>query len=272
MNKSKNFLRFMGYREQSFTVTANQAHGSGNAAADTVTLTNDTDGSGFGNIILPGTAGTDLIVTVTAVGNVADGRGTNYTIDALNGETFAGFTGNTDTHDVAIGDVTRLHSDDIDLHASNGTLTITGVSTAVGYDIKENDVVKVISYLGAGDADTKVIPFHSVINATNAHEASTAFTEADGIVVPAANFLGADPLSATTTRLSFRSLTGTAVDDDIVLVHGSGKFKAICEMMQAAINANHTHAPIVMTDVPNNIVPFSGQFDLGITECQINNA
>ena len=42
--------------------------------------------------------------------------------------------------------------------------------------------------------------------------------------------------------------------------------------MQAAINADHTHAPIVITDVANSIVPFSGQFDLGITECQINNA
>ena len=120
-------------------------------------------------------------------------------------------------------------------------------------DIKENDVVKVISYLGAGDADTKVIPFHSVTNATNTHEASTAFTEADGIVVPAANYLGADPLSATATRLSFKSLTGTAVDDDILLTHSTGKFKDVCKMMEAAINADHTHAPIVITDVANSI-------------------
>ena len=158
------------------------------------------------------------------------------------------------------------------MHASDGTVTITGVSSAVGCNLNLGETVRIISYLGAGDTDNKVIGHHSVLNATNAHAASTAFTEADGIVVPAANYLGADPLSATATRLSFKSLAGTAVDDDIVLVHGSGKFKAVCEMMQAAINADHGHAPIVITDVANGIVPFSGQFDLGITECQINNA
>ena len=113
-----------------------------------------------------------------------------------------------------------------------------------------------------------------MLTGTNAHVASTAFTEADGILVPAANYLGADPLSATATRLSFKSLSGTAVDDDIVLVHGSGKFKAVCQMMEAAINAGSAKRgrPLVITDVANGIVPFSGQFDLGITECQINNA
>ena len=107
-----------------------------------------------------------------------------------------------------------------------------------------------------------------------ANVASTAYTEADGIVVPAANYLGADPISATTTRLSFKSLTGTAVDDDILLTHGSGKYKAVCEMMQAAINAGSVGRgqTIVVTDVKNGIVPFSGQFDLGVTECHITNA
>ena len=127
------------------------------------------------------------------------------------------------------------------------------------------------SYFGAGDADTKVVPF---VSTTTAAVASTAYTEANGIVVPAANYLGADPISATSTRLSFKSLTGTAADDDIVLYHGSGKFKAVCEMMQAAINAGSVGRgkTIVVTDVANSIVPFSGQFDLGITECIINNA
>ena len=264
---NKNFLRFMGYREHSFVVTTNFVHDSGHGDANTINLANTADGSGFGNIILPGTAGTDLIVTVTADGAEAAARGTQYTIDASTGATFAG-----NPEDVASGDVTRIHSDDVAVHASDGTVTITGVSSAVGYNLNLGETVRIISYLGAGDTDNKVIGHHSVLNATNAHAASTAFTEADGIVVPAANYLGADPLSATATRLSFKSLAGTAVDDDIVLVHGSGKFKAVCEMMQAAINADHGHAPIVITDVANGIVPFSGQFDLGITECQINNA
>ena len=83
------------------------------------------------------------------------------------------------------------------------------------------------------------------------------------------NYLGADPISATATRLSFKSMAGTAADDHVLLLHGSGKFKAVCEMMQAALNAGYKGTPLVITDVANGIVPFSGQFDLGITACQI---
>tara|TARA_R110002012_G_scaffold181913_1_gene348319 strand:+ start:743 stop:1543 length:801 start_codon:yes stop_codon:yes gene_type:complete len=266
MNTNKNFLRFMGFRYHEFVITADYVHDSGEAEAQKPVLANTADGTGFGNIVNPGTAATDLIVTVTADGAEAGHRGTQYTLDAMTGVAFASNV------NVANNDVTRIHSDDLALHASNGTLTITGVSTAVGYNLSLGETVKIWSYLGAGDTDTKVVPFHSVLNATNAHAASTAFTENDGLVVPAANFLGADPLTATTTRLSFKSLTGTAADDDVVLVHGSGKFKAVCEMMQAAINADRRGTPIVITDVANGIVPFGGQFDLGITECQINNA
>jgi len=272
MNTNKNFLRFMGYQKQTHTITANQAHGSGHADVDEAGPLTVFDGSGddFGPIALLGTDGTDIIVTVTAVGNNADGRGTNYTIDANTGAAFAGFTGNTDTHDVATGDITRLHSADVTVADSGATLEIAPVSTAVGYDLVENDVVNVYSYLGAGDADIKVVGH--VSDTERAAVASKAFNEANGILVPAANYLGADPISATHTRLSFKSLTGTAVDDDIVLEHGSGKFKAVCEMMQAALNADFKGSPIIMTDVANGIVPFSGQFDLGITKVIIHNA
>mgnify|MGYP003677394289 CR=1 FL=1 len=58
----------MGYREHSFVITTNFVHDSGHADANTINLANEADGSGFGNIVLPGTAGTDLIVTVTADG------------------------------------------------------------------------------------------------------------------------------------------------------------------------------------------------------------
>lgn len=260
-----NYLRFMGFREQVFTITANQAHNSGDAAADTVTLTL----AGFGDIVDPTNNGQQLIVTVQAVGNNADGRGTKYTKDAVTGATFAGFTGNTDTHDVAAGDVTRLQSADIGLHASNGTLTITAVSGAHGYDLKENDVVTVRAYYGSGDLDTKVVKF---LSTETGNVASTGHTESDGVSYPASNFLGADPISANSTRLSFKAQTGSAADDDIVLFHGANKFFDVCKMMHAAINADHLHAPIVITDVANGIVPFSGQFDLGITKCQINHA
>ena len=44
-------------------------------------------------------------------------------------------------------------------------------------------------------------------------------------------------------------------------------------MMEAAINAGSAKRgrPLVITDVRNAIVPFSGQFALGITECHITN-
>tara|TARA_R100000988_G_scaffold2146_2_gene1926 strand:- start:15 stop:809 length:795 start_codon:yes stop_codon:yes gene_type:complete len=261
MNTNKNFLRFMGFRKQTFTVVANQVHDSGHGDAQTVDLTDAADG--FGNIVNPGTAGTDLIVTVTADGAETGHRGSQYTLDAMTGVAFAA------PANVAAGEVTRIHSDDLALHASNGTLTFTGVSSAVGYNLSLGETVTVYSFLGAGDTDTKVIPYHSVLTGTNAHAISTAQSENDLLVVPAANYLGADPISATATRLSFKSTAGTAVDDDVLLIHGSGKFKAVCEMMQAALNAKHSHAPIVITDVANSIIPFSGQFDLGITACQI---
>jgi len=251
----------MGFRKQVFTVVANQVHDSGHGDAQTVDLTDAADG--FGNIVNPGTAATDLIVTVLGDGAESSHRGTQYTIDAVTGDAFAAAA------NVAAGETTRIHSDDLTLHASDGTLTFAAVSSAVGYHLSLGETVTVYSYLGAGDTDNKIINTHSVLNATNAHAASTAFTENDGVVLPAANYLGADPISATATRLSFKSMAGTAADDHVLLVHGSGKFKSVCEMMQAALNADYKGKPIVMTDIANDILPFGGQFDLGITACQI---
>tara|TARA_R100000935_G_C2776740_1_gene139985 strand:+ start:31 stop:831 length:801 start_codon:yes stop_codon:yes gene_type:complete len=266
MNTNKNFLRFMGYRKMVVAVTANGAGASGHAKANTVDLTL----ADFGNIILPGTAGTDLEVVIEAKAATSAGRGTKYTHDDVTGGTF------TAAANTAIGEFTRMASADLALHASDGTLTFTAQSGVNGYDLKETDLVTVVSYLGAGDANTGVGGPDGGQGSAQAiaNAASTAFTEADGILVPAANYLGADPISATTTRLSFKSLNGTAVDDDILLTHGSGKFKAVCEMMQAAVNAGSAKRgrPLVITDPRNAIVPFSGQFDLGITECHITNA
>ena len=261
MNTNKNFLRFMGYQSQALTIS------SGNASASTA---GPLTVAGFGNISIWGTAGTDLIVTVTAVGNDVDGRGTKYTTDALTGATFTGIGGLTNTDDVATGDVTRLHSADVALHVTDGTLTITAVSGADGYDLVAGDIVTVYSYLGAGDADIKVVG----LSTTTAAVTSTAFTQTNGMLVPAANFLGADPVNPTKTRLSFKCLCGTAADDDIVLVHASGKYKEVCQMMEAAINAGSVGRgqTVVVTDIANNVVPFSGQFDLGITGCHITNA
>ena len=267
MNTNKNFLRFMGYRKMAVVVTANGAGASGHADANTVDLTLEH----FGNIILPGTVVTDLEVVIEAKAATADGRGTKYTHDDVTGAAFAG-----DPEDVVIGDFTRMASADLALHASNGRITFTAQSGVNGYDLKETDIVTVVSYLGAGDANTGVGGPDGGSGSAQAiaNVASTAFTEADGILVPAANYLGADSISSTSTRLSFKSLSGTAVDDDILLFHTADKFKDVCKMMEAAINAGSAKRgrPLVITDHRNSIVPFSNQFDLGINECHIANA
>ena len=85
MNTNKNFLRFMGFRKMVVAVTANGAGASGHAKANTVDLTL----ADFGNIILPGTAGTDLEVVIEAKAATTAGRGTKYTHDDVLGTTFA---------------------------------------------------------------------------------------------------------------------------------------------------------------------------------------
>lgn len=262
----------MGYQKQALTITANQAHGSGHSTVDEAGPLTAFDGTGddFGSIAIWNTDGTDLIVTVTAVGNNANGRGTKYTTDASTGAAFAGFSGNTDTHDVALGDVTRLHSADVTLHASNGTLDIAPVNSTHGYDLVQGDIVTVHSYLGAGDADIKIVG----LSTATAAVASKAFTEANGIVVPAAKYLGANPISTSSTKLFFDSVNGAASCDNIVLYHGANKFKNVCQMMECAINSRAPGGgqPIVITDFANGITFASGQFDVGITECIITNA
>ena len=261
MNTNKNFLRFMGFRKMVVAVTANGAGASGHAKANTVDLTL----ADFGNIILPGTAGTDLEVVIEAKAATTAGRGTKYTHDDVLGTTF------TAAANTAIGEFTRMASADLALHASDGTLTFTAQSGVNGYDLKETDEVTVISYYGAGDDNL------GASNASNgkgsaraiANAVSTAFTASDGIVVPAANYLGADSISTTKTRLSFKSLSGTAVDDDILLFHTAGKFKDICRMMETVINGSAVKRGdlTTVTDVFNGTnVP---GFTLGITECHI---
>ena len=256
MNTNKNFLRFMGFRKQVHTVT------SGNASANTLTLTL----GDFGNIVTPGTAATDLEVTVLAVGTLDNpSRGTKYTRDDVTGLNFVA------ANNVALGDVTRMASADLGLHNSSGLLTFTAQSGANGYDLIENDIVTIISYYGAGDSND------GSTNATGgagsaaaiSNVASTAFTMADGVLLPAANYLGADSITTTKTRLSFKSLSGTAVDDDVLLHHTADKFKAICRAMEAVVNGSAVKRGnvVTMTDVFNSTI-INGH-DLGITECHI---
>lgn len=265
MNKNKNFLKFMGFRKQVLAVTADQAGASGvSGVANTVTLTT----GDFGDIVTPGTAATDLEVVIEHKVATTDGRGTKYTRDDVTGVDFVSAA------NVAVGDFTRIASADMDLHNSSGKLTFTAQSSADGIDLKQTDVVTIISYYGAGDSND------GSTNASGgkgsaaliANVASTAFTMADGIVVPAANYLGADSITTTKTRLSFKSLSATAVDDDVLLQHTAGKFKDICRAMEAVINGSAVKRGnlTTVTDVFNGTT-LKGH-DLGITECHITYA
>tara|TARA_R110002124_G_scaffold206376_1_gene372819 strand:- start:34 stop:384 length:351 start_codon:yes stop_codon:yes gene_type:complete len=79
---------------------------------------------------------------------------------------------------------------------------------------------------------------------------------ADGVgdshVYPASTFLGVDPISATTTRISFKAIAGTAADDDVLLTHVTGKFKQVCEALANALNDDNGEL-VVFADEDNTI-------------------
>jgi hypothetical protein len=61
------------------------------------------------------------------------------------------------------------------------------------------------------------------------------YTTSTGAVYPASSFLGLDPISATTTRLSFKAAIGTLVDDDVLIEHANGKHKEVAELIANAL-------------------------------------
>ena len=56
-----------------------------------------------------------------------------------------------------------------------------------------------------------------------------------GAMYAADAFLGADPISATTTRLSFKARNNTAVDDDVLLTHVSGKHLELASLIASVL-------------------------------------
>ena len=72
----------------------------------------------------------------------------------------------------------------------------------------------------------------------------------DSHVYPASTFLGADPISSTTTRISFKALAGTAADDDILLTHVADKYKEVCEALTDAMSST-TGELVVFADEDN---------------------
>ena len=74
----------------------------------------------------------------------------------------------------------------------------------------------------------------------------------DCAVYPASTFTGIDPISDTTTRISFKALAGTAADDDILLTHVTGKFRQVAEALADALS-NDSGELVIFADEDNAV-------------------
>jgi len=60
-------------------------------------------------------------------------------------------------------------------------------------------------------------------------------TTGEAAMYPASSYLGLDPISATTTRLSFKARNNTAVDDDVLIQHASGKHLEVAKLIASLL-------------------------------------
>tara|TARA_R110000787_G_scaffold219130_1_gene327868 strand:- start:136 stop:480 length:345 start_codon:yes stop_codon:yes gene_type:complete len=91
----------------------------------------------------------------------------------------------------------------------------------------------------------------------------------ESLVVPASNFTGIDPISAATSRISFKSLSGLNVDDDILITHATDKYKSLCEAMATLMNSDKGEL-VVVFDEDNSIShPLLNSLGVAVTECDI---
>ena len=77
----------------------------------------------------------------------------------------------------------------------------------------------------------------------------------EGAMFPASSFTGVDPISATTTRLSFQARNGAYVDDDILLTHASGKHVEVAGLIASVLEASPVTRTkfIVVADEVNGV-------------------
>jgi len=91
----------------------------------------------------------------------------------------------------------------------------------------------------------------------------------DACMYPVANFTGIDPISATTSRISFKALTGNAADDDILVTHASGKYKALCEGLAEILNTDDVGLVTVFDEDNSLTHRILLDLEVGITEINI---
>ena len=87
----------------------------------------------------------------------------------------------------------------------------------------------------------------------------------EACVFPASAFKGLDPISNTTTRLSFKARNNTAVDDDVLLTHTTGKHKEVAELIAALLAPSPvTRSKFIVVADQDNSVYFDGGYGVGL--------
>ena len=88
----------------------------------------------------------------------------------------------------------------------------------------------------------------------------------EACMFPASSFIGLDPISNTTTRLSFKSRNNAgAADDDVLLTHTTGKHKEVAELVAAILAPSPvTRSKFIVVADQDNSVYFNGGFGAGL--------
>ena len=87
----------------------------------------------------------------------------------------------------------------------------------------------------------------------------------EACMFPASAFKGLDPISNTTTRLSFKARNNTAVDDDILLAHTTGKHKEVAELIAALLAPSPvTRSKFIVVADQDNSVYLNGGYGAGL--------
>ena len=63
----------------------------------------------------------------------------------------------------------------------------------------------------------------------------TVDSTGEAAMFPASAFLGVDPISGTTSRVSFKARNNTAIDDDVLVEHASGKHVEFAALLASVL-------------------------------------
>ena len=83
----------------------------------------------------------------------------------------------------------------------------------------------------------------------------TVETTGEACMFPASSFIGLDPISNTSTRISFKSRNGADTDDDVLINHASGKHKEVAELIASVLEPSPVTRTkfIVVADEANGV-------------------